>query len=111
MFELLGVDAVFTENGADALEMLRKERFDLLILDMQMPGMSGIDVINMYNQTTDEVDRTPVVVITGDATADMRHECEQLGVRSFLPKPVGVERMRGLLGHYMLLGNNILAST
>ena len=40
-------------------------------------------------------------MITGDATADIRDECEQLGVRSFLAKPVGLERLRQVIGEFV----------
>ena len=101
MFELLGVDARYAESGPDALELLKKETFNLLILDIQMPGMSGLEVISRYHESTPLPDRAPIVVITGDATADIRDECEQLGVRSFLAKPVGLERLRQVIGEFV----------
>ena len=101
MFELLGVQARYAESGPAALELLGKERFDLLILDIQMPGMSGLEVISHYHESTALPDRAPVVVITGDATADIRAECEQLGVRSFLAKPVGLDRLRQVIAEFI----------
>ena len=101
MFELLGVQARYAESGPAALELLGKERFDLLILDIQMPGMSGLEVISHYHESTALPDRAPIVVITGDATADIRAECEQLGVRSFLAKPVGLDRLRQVIGEFV----------
>jgi two-component system sensor histidine kinase RpfC len=98
MFELLGVEARYAESGPAALELLEKETFDLLILDIQMPGMSGLEVISHYHESTALPDRAPIVVITGDATADIRAECEQLGVRSFLAKPVGLDQLRQVIG-------------
>ena len=97
MFELLGVEARYAESGPVALEMLKKETFDLLIMDIQMPGMSGLEVIEHYHEATPVPDRAPVVVITGDATADIQDECERLGVRSFLAKPVGLDRLRQVI--------------
>jgi len=101
MFELLGVEARYAESGPAALELLEKETFDLLILDIQMPGMSGLEVIGHYHESTALPDRAPIVVITGDATADIRVECEQLGVRSFLAKPVGLDRLRQVIGEFV----------
>jgi two-component system sensor histidine kinase RpfC len=109
MFQLFDVDVMFAESGAQALDLLDKEEVRLMILDMQMPGMSGIDVINRYNESTNVVDRVPIVVITGDATEDIQGECEKLGVSAFLPKPIGVEKMRTLLGQYRVLGRGAVA--
>ena len=97
MFEQLGVKGRYAESGPAALEILEKETFDLLIMDIQMPGMSGLEVIGHYHEATPMPDRAPVAVITGDATADMRDECEQLGVKAFLAKPVSLERLRRVI--------------
>ncbi|MGB5260480.1 MAG: ATP-binding protein [Gammaproteobacteria bacterium] len=105
MFQLFDVDVMFAESGAQALDLLDKESVRLMILDMQMPGMSGIDVINRYHESTNVVDRVPIVVITGDATEEIKGECERLGVSAFLPKPIGIERMRDLLGQYRVVGS------
>ena len=109
MCQLLNVDVEFADSGAQALELLANEDFRLMILDMQMPGMSGIDVINHYNESTDVDERVPIVVITGDATNEIRDECEQLGVSGFLPKPIGVEKMRELMNRYQTL-DGVVAS-
>ena len=109
MFQLLGVDVVFAESGARALDLLGSEHFSLMILDMQMPGMSGIDVINRYNDSTDFGDRVPIVVITGDATDEIRGECESLGVSAFIAKPIAVDNMHKLLGRYTVLDGSMAA--
>ena len=110
MCQLLNVDVEFADSGAQALELLANEDFRLMILDMQMPGMSGIDVINHYNESTDVDERVPIVVITGDATNEIREECEQLGVSGFLPKPIGVEKMRELMSRYQTLGGVVASA-
>ena len=103
MFRLFEVDVEFAVSGPNALELIEKEPFCLMILDLQMPGMSGIDVINVYNDATPIGSRVPIVVITGDATAEMLDECKKLGVSAFIPKPVGVDKMREILGHYKVM--------
>jgi len=103
MFRLFDVDVEFAVSGSNAIELIDKEPFCLMILDLQMPGMSGIDVINIYNDSTAIGSRIPIVVITGDATAEMLDECKKLGVSAFIPKPVGVDKMREILGHYHVM--------
>ncbi len=97
MFELQGLDARYAGSGPVALDLLEKESFDLVFMDIQMPGMSGLEVIRHYNEATPMADRAPVVVITGDATADIQEECEQLGVRAFLAKPLSLDRLRQVI--------------
>jgi CheY-like chemotaxis protein len=88
---------VLVDSGVAALETLANEPVDVMILDIQMPGMSGLDVIRNYHEKTDVADRVPVVVITGDATGDVQAECEQLGVHAFLAKPVQLDKLRAVL--------------
>ena len=107
MFHLLDIEVDYAESGEKALELLADKLYSLVILDMQMPGMSGAEVIDAYHERVADADRVPVVVITGDATADAKHECERLGVDAFLTKPVGMERMHKLLGEYMPLGTGL----
>lgn len=104
---LLGVAPVLVDSGIAALEALANEDVDVMILDIQMPGMSGLDVIGNYIEGTNIADRVPIVVITGDATEDIQVECEQLGVHSFLAKPVELDKLRAVLlefadGHEMI---------
>lgn len=98
--KLLGVTPVLVNSGAAALEALSQRQVDVMILDIQMPGMSGLDVIMRYKETTAPGDRVPVVVITGDATRDIQAECEQLGVHTFLAKPVQLDKLRTLLQQF-----------
>ena len=102
MFRFLGVNVEFAETGAIALEKLQQGKYDLLVFDMQMPGMSGIEVIRRYYDVTVPEERAPVAVITGDATADIEHECSQLGVRAFLAKPVSLDNIRDLTRRFVV---------
>jgi CheY-like chemotaxis protein len=101
MFRYLGVGIDFAETGEIALEKLRRATYDLLIVDMQMPGMSGIDIINRYYEFTPPDQRMPIAMITGDATADIEQSCEQLGVQAFLTKPVTLEKLHELASTYV----------
>jgi two-component system sensor histidine kinase RpfC len=97
MLMKLGISAIFAESGPAALGKLLQDRFDLVMLDIQMPGMSGFDVITHYNEDTDVSERVPIVVVTGDATTDIKAQCKQLGVSRFLTKPVELNELRRVI--------------
>ena len=101
MLELLQVDFNVASSGTEALEMVNTCRPDMIVLDIQMPGMSGLDVISEYHRSLGPAERIPVIVITGDATSDIRQECEQLGVWAFLTKPVDLGQLYGVLSEYV----------
>jgi CheY-like chemotaxis protein len=93
----LGVESDFASSGPMTLEKLQAETYDLLVLDIQMPGMSGFDVIEAYQEVHSAEEQIPIMVITGDATSEIHEECDRLGVASFLLKPVDQEMLRNAL--------------
>ena len=93
----MGLDVNFANNGIEALKRLKEEVFDLLIVDIQMPGISGFEVINRCKSLLSGKPRMPIVVVTGDVTKEVQDECNELGVDRFLSKPVESERLRGVV--------------
>jgi two-component system sensor histidine kinase RpfC len=97
ILEYMGLDVNFANTGIDALKRLKEEIFDLLIVDIQMPGMSGFEVISRCKSLFSGKSRIPIVVVTGDVTKEVQDECNELGVDRFLSKPVESERLRGVV--------------
>jgi CheY-like chemotaxis protein len=101
MLDLLSVDYQVASSGQAALDMVVSCKPDMIMLDIQMPGMSGLDVIREYQRRSSPAERVPVVIITGDATTDIRQECAQLGVWSFLTKPIELSQLHDVLAAYV----------
>jgi CheY-like chemotaxis protein len=101
MLDRIGVGSIMAESGVVALEKLCHEGANLMILDIQMPGMSGLDVLRKYHSTTEVTERIPVVIVTGDATVDIQQECRQLGVEEFLTKPVELGNLHRIISGYV----------
>jgi two-component system sensor histidine kinase RpfC len=87
ILESVGHQPQLVNNGEQALEVLGNERFDLAILDMQMPVMGGLEAIKIFRfahpQTT-----LPFLVLTANATTDAKKECQEAGANAFLTKPI-----------------------
>lgn len=75
------------DDGEDALDILETENFDLVLLDMQLPGRSGPDVIRMHRMMTLGRLHTPFLVLTANVTTEAREECRAAGADGFLTKP------------------------
>jgi CheY-like chemotaxis protein len=97
ILEYMGLDVNFANTGVEALKRMKEEVFDLLIVDIQMPGMSGFEVISRCKSLFSGETRIPIVVVTGDVTREVQDECHELGVDRFLSKPVESERLRGVV--------------
>ena len=94
MLDDMGVKSDFASSGPMALEKLRSGTYNLMVLDIQMPGMSGFDVIELYRARTAKDVAIPIFVVTGDATTEIYEKCDRLGVSRFLLKPVDQEKLR-----------------
>jgi len=73
-------------NGSDALEAMEQRPFDVVLLDLRMPGMDGMTVLKAIKERWPE---SEVVIITGYPTIETAKEAVRLGAYDFLAKPVG----------------------
>jgi len=78
-------------SGDKALEAIRRESFDLVILDLKMPGVDGIEILKILQQ---ESPGTAAVVITGYPSVESAVEAMKLGAADFLPKPFTPDVLR-----------------
>jgi len=76
------------EHGEQALDALEEGGWDAVILDMQMPGMSGLEVLKLYRFMEPEGPRAPVIMLTANATPEAVAACEEAGADAYLTKPV-----------------------
>ena len=90
--ELQGHSVASAENGRVALEMLRRERFDLLLLDMEMPEVDGFQVLEQMTADARLRD-VPVIVTSALEGLDNVVRCIELGADDYLTKPIRVERL------------------
>ena len=73
-------------DGEDALRLMERQRFDVVLLDLRMPGMDGMQVLRAIKQNWPE---SEVVVITGYPTVETAKEAVRLGAYDYLAKPIG----------------------
>lgn len=78
---------VSSSDSTCALELIHREKPDLLILDIMMPEVGGLDILHFLS-LNDLISQTPVLVLTAASDTDTRSICLELGVSDFLPKPV-----------------------
>jgi DNA-binding NtrC family response regulator len=83
-------DVHFAEDGPTALSRLSTGTFDLILLDIKMPGMDGMKVLQHIRETKPYL---PVVMISGHGTIETAVEATKLGAYDFLPKPLDRDRL------------------
>jgi CheY-like chemotaxis protein len=96
---MLGSRVVLAEDGRQALERLGDEPFDLILMDLQMPGMDGIEATRAIRERETRLGLapTPIVALTGNSASDYGEACAQAGMNGFLVKPVSLESLESLL--------------
>lgn len=91
VLQALGYAVKGANRGEAALDILRKERFDLMVLDYKMPGLTGFEVFAQARALHPDL---AVVLVTGHGTPDIVDEANRLGFASILLKPFTSAELR-----------------
>ena len=97
MIDGLGQEAHFAQDGREALDAAASQDFDLVLMDLHMPGMDGIEATRAIRALEGGRSRVPIAALTADAFDDTRERCMAAGMDAFLPKPVSVEALARLI--------------
>jgi len=92
-----GYYADIVGDGEEALDALESQAYDLAIVDMQMPQLSGLDVVRGYRFGAGLGRSMPFIVLSANATPAARVACEQAGVDVYLTKPVNAKLLLGAI--------------
>ena len=88
-----GHTTTMVSNGEAVLETLEGERCDVLVLDRNMPGLSGLETLQALRLMTRGRERIPVIMLSADATPESRKEAFEAGADAFLAKPIEARRL------------------
>lgn len=94
LYEVLGKEGYSTfqaANGKQALEIVRKESPHLVILDMKIPGMDGIEILKQIKKIDENI---KVIMMTAYGELDMIKEATQLGALTHFTKPFDIDELR-----------------
>jgi CheY-like chemotaxis protein/HPt (histidine-containing phosphotransfer) domain-containing protein len=83
-----GHTVTLVSNGEQALDILGQEEFDLIILDMQMPKLSGIEALRMIRMSEPAHCERPIMILSANATEEAQAEARTAGATDYLTKPV-----------------------
>ncbi len=100
LLEAFGVTIEIVENGLVALEMVKKNPYDLILMDVQMPVMDGLQATAAIRQLPGR-QNVPIIAMTANAYAEDRQKCLNAGMNDHLPKPVSPDLLYGMLVNWL----------
>jgi DNA-binding NtrC family response regulator len=86
--ELRGFEVTKATNGTEAIDLARKKKFDIALVDLKMPGLDGKQVLEILKSEHKYIE---VIILTGHGSLDSAVECTKLGAFDYLPKPYELE--------------------
>jgi len=89
LLKKIGIDARIAANGADALELIEAQTFDLILMDIHMPVMDGMEATRRIRETH-TAEALPIVAMTADAFVEDRDKCLAIGMNDHIAKPLDI---------------------
>jgi CheY-like chemotaxis protein len=86
-FELEDVEVRLASNGQEAVDLVRREPFDAIIMDVEMPEMNGWDAVR-HIRTLPHGDRIPILMYTANGDSETRRKANEVGANTVLFKPL-----------------------
>jgi PAS domain S-box-containing protein len=92
-----GCDVITAVDGYEALQRFRDGLFDVVLMDVRMPGIDGLETTRRLRQSGPAGETVPVIALTADVTQESLVRCRAVGMQEVLSKPIHMERLREVL--------------
>ena len=99
----MGVDVTVVSNGQAAVDAVRNKPYDLILMDMQMPIMDGMEAVSLLRSQGYDC---PIAALTANAMKEDKERCLQMGCNDFITKPINRGDLFDIVGKYLLQGKN-----
>jgi CheY-like chemotaxis protein len=102
MVEQAGSTLYEAEDALRGLAMIEQDTFDLILMDLRMPGMDGMTAIQKIRARGDEKANLPIIVVTADSAPNIRENCIAGGADELIMKPVAMATLFDAIARTML---------
>ncbi|MDX2256812.1 MAG: response regulator [Pseudanabaenaceae cyanobacterium bins.39] len=98
----LGYKADIANNGHEVIKAMSQKSYDLILMDVQMPGMDGIQATKQIRLQEQEshIPKVIIIAMTANATENDQDTCLQSGMTDYISKPIQIDRLKELLKYY-----------
>jgi len=100
-----GLEVSEAEDGSVGLDMIERHDYDLVLMDLRMPGMDGLTAIRRLRERPDAKARLPVIVITADTSSTIQADCARAGADDLVLKPISMPALYDAIGRTLARGD------
>jgi CheY-like chemotaxis protein len=101
MLDVAGATMSEAELAEEGLARIDQQDFDVVLVDLRMPGMDGMEAIRRIRARGDAKAELPIIVVTADTAIDLREQCLQAGADDVLFKPVAMDALFDSIGRVL----------
>ena len=102
---MAGATMTEAEDAEHGLAMIEAQDFDMILMDLRMPGMDGIEAIRHIRARGDAKAKLPIIVVTADTALELREKCLSEGADEVLFKPVAMDALFEAMGRILAGGD------
>lgn len=93
ILEKLGYEPKVALNGQEALDAVKREKFDILFMDLQMPVMDGLEACVRILEEVKQEDQPSIIAVTANVSGNIKEECLMIGMKDYLTKPIDINKI------------------
>jgi PAS domain S-box-containing protein len=101
VLEKAGCEVELVSNGQEAVETAREHHFDVILMDLSMPVMDGLQATRLIRELNSSSSSVPIIAMTANVFAEDRLKCMQAGMDDFITKPVEQSKLLARLAHWL----------
>lgn len=102
MLQIVGAQMVEAEDAETGLRLIEHDSFSLVLMDLRMPGMDGLEAIRDIRARQNATAAVPIIVVTADTAIDIREQCLAAGADDVILKPVAMKQLFSVMGKLMV---------
>ncbi len=99
VLESMGHEMMEAETGHESLELVKDRVPDLILMDINIPGMDGLETASRFKADAN-LNHIPIIALTANAMKGDRERCLEAGCNGYMQKPIGVSDLRREIQHY-----------
>lgn len=98
MLSVIDIEMAEAEDAQTGLDMLARSKYDVVLMDLRMPGMDGLTAIRLLRNEAEPLGSIPVIVVTADTAPDLKARCLEAGANDIILKPVALNALIDAIG-------------